>query len=110
MIAQNSTHFRRLLSVCAMFFALGAVACGGAGDHPGEFQQDQSNDDGTNPEEEESEEPEATDAGTPSALCLKDQTQECKITLPSQGSVKNCVTGMQFCNDGVWSACEPDPM
>lgn len=110
MIAQKTTHLRRLFSLCAMFFALGAVACGGGADHPGEFKYDQSGDDGENTEEEESQDPEATDSGTPSAQCLKDQTQECKITLPSQGSVKNCVTGLQFCNDGVWSACEPDPM
>lgn len=108
MIAQK-TQPRRFMALCAMFFALGAVACGGSADRPGEFQYDESAEDGTDIEDEESEEPLATDAGAP-AQCLKDQTQTCKITLPSQGSVENCVTGMQFCNDGAWSECEPDPM
>ncbi len=80
MNARNIPQPRRILALCAMFFALGAVACGGSADHPGEFQADPSGDD-TNVDEEVPEEPEATDAGVPNAKCMEGTTQECKITL-----------------------------
>jgi hypothetical protein len=105
---RRSTQTRRALALSAMFFAFGAAACGGGADHPaGYYQLDPS--DETDIEEEE-EAPEATDGGVPSATCIEGATQECKITLPSQGNVKNCATGFQFCEQGTWTACDPDPM
>jgi hypothetical protein len=110
MIARTTHQPRRVLAFCAMFFALSAAACGGGADHPaGGYQYDESAEtDETN--EVETEEPVKTDGGAPTGTCIEGATQECKITLPSQGSVENCVTGFQFCEQGTWTECDPDPM
>lgn len=110
MISRTHTQTRRVLALCAMFFALGAVACGGGADHPADYQYDESADVDDTDDTDDTKEPVATDAGTPGATCIEGATQVCKITLPSQGSVKNCVTGFQFCEQGQWGECDPDPM
>jgi hypothetical protein len=38
--------------------------------------------------------------------CEAGDAEECRIELPSQGSVKNCIDGVRYCDEGKWSECE----
>lgn len=43
--------------------------------------------------------------------CQDGYVRECTVVLPSQNGVKNCVYGLQLCEEGVWSEClDPEDM
>ena len=37
--------------------------------------------------------------------CTDGDVRECKVTLPTQGGVANCFTGVQDCVNGRWNDC-----
>jgi hypothetical protein len=40
--------------------------------------------------------------------CEEGDARECRIKLPKQGSVQNCLEGVRYCENGVWGECEVD--
>jgi hypothetical protein len=46
----------------------------------------------------------ASKAGT-NISCVDDQVRECRIDLAQQGTVHNCLAGLQLCKDGAWGPC-----
>jgi len=46
---------------------------------------------------------------TPSASdtsCTNKQVRECRVELGRQGTVSNCLVGLQLCTGGTWGPCE----
>jgi hypothetical protein len=95
------THwFPRTAAILAL--AVFASGCGAADDdRPGYVQTDSA--EATTSNELE------TDKSNKSSRrdeCEAGDAEECRIQLPSQGSVKNCVDGVRYCDSGKWSECE----
>ncbi|MFZ5896691.1 MAG: hypothetical protein ACOY0T_36885 [Myxococcota bacterium] len=40
-----------------------------------------------------------------SERCNDGDSRSCTLPLPAQGSVMNCVSGVQICSEGHWGAC-----
>lgn len=103
------THwFPRTGAIFAL--AVLASACGGAGEeHPGRVNVDSAQASTSNELEKKTDSSSKrysdSDDGDDKE-CEKGDAEECRITLPSQGSVKNCVEGVRYCDDGHWSECE----
>ena len=86
--------------------ALAAVACGPADERPpppssaafetNESSSDLTEDDGENKK------------SSKGSSCEEGDARECRIKLPKQGSVQNCVEGVRYCENGVWGKCEVD--
>lgn len=72
------------------------LACGGAEDHPPLAPAD-GNQNGNNS---------ALMSDVATGSCQAEQERECKVVLPPQGGITNCVVGTQHCLDGQWGACE----
>jgi hypothetical protein len=91
--------------------ALASVACGGASDDHPEYADFDAPVESTAAEPQAEPTPTGTaepEKGRPAA-CVEGDVKECRIPLPSQGSVKNCFVGVRTCTGGVWSACQ-DPI
>ena len=83
--------------------ALAAVACGPADERPpppssASFETEESSsdlgeDDGENKN------------SSKGASCEEGDARECRIKLPRQGSVQNCIDGVRYCENGVWGNC-----
>jgi hypothetical protein len=96
------THwFSRTAAIFAL--AVLASACGGSdADRPARVQVENPEDSSTSGVETE------TNKGKKKSRpeCEAGDAEECRIELPSQGSVKNCVDGVRYCDNGKWSECE----
>jgi hypothetical protein len=86
--------------------ALAAVACGPADERPpppssADFKTEQSSSDLSEDDGENK-------SSSKGASCEEGDARECRIKLPRQGSVQNCIEGVRYCENGVWGKCVVD--
>ena len=83
--------------------ALIAVACGSADERPpppssADYEAEESSGDLTEDDGENT-------GSSRGSRCEEGDARECRIKLPKQGSVQNCIDGVRYCENGVWGAC-----